>query len=279
MTGQAKAMTEPSTAQPTRTRNTDSWFTLAKFFFAAALVAAIIRVLWVEPFAIPSPSMLPNLVPGDYVAASKYAYGYSRHSLPFSPGLFSGRILERPAERGDLVVFKLPRDRQSNFIKRVIGLPGETVQMIDSQIYIDGVAVARQRLPDLMLPAAMLDNCPTAAGGAMCSVARYRETLPNGVSYETLDLVVDAPSDTTRAFEIPAGHYFMMGDNRDVSQDSRKPMSVGVGFVPAENLIGRADRVIFSFNPDIPAWKLWRWPEAWRGGRALMPLDQHDGRG
>lgn len=256
-------------AEDAPTRNTDHWFAIFKTFLAAALVAALIRTFLVEPNAIPSPSMLPTLVPGDYVLATKFAYGYSRHSLPFSPGLFTGRVLAQPVKRGDVVVFKLPRDRRSNFIKRVIGLPGDRIQVRSGQVFINDRPVPRRYLGETDLAASLVNGCPDAPEAARCMAQSYQETLPNGRSYMVYELTETGPADNSRVFTVPTGHYFMMGDNRDASQDSRLPQSVGVGYVPAENLVGRADRILLSLDPKQPAWKLWR---SLRGDRVLMPV-------
>lgn len=222
----------------------------------ALLIALVIRALFVQPFSIPSGSMLSTLLIGDYLFVSKYTYGYSRHSLPFSPPLFSGRIFGGEPERGDVVVFKLPTDGRTDYIKRVVGLPGDTVQMRDGQLVLNGEPVPRQRVEDFV---------EEDRFGNIRRIARYQETLPNGVSYMTLDAVPRGSGDNTGVFRVPAGHYFMMGDNRDNSQDSRVPGAVG--FVPFENLVGRAEFIFYSTDGSASFWQFWRWPSVTRWGR------------
>ncbi len=219
-----------------------------KIIVQALILALIVRTFLFQPFTIPSGSMKDTLLVGDYLFVSKYAYGYSRYSLPFSPDIFSGRIWAEPPTRGDVAVFKLPRDPSVDYIKRVIGLPGDKIQMIDGVLQINGTPV----------PKVKIDDCVTTDEFGETRVARYRETLPNGVSYEVLDLDPHSFSDNTPVFEVPAGHYFMMGDNRDNSTDSR--VLGAVGYVPFENFVGRAEIVFFSVKEGEPAWQFWRWP-------------------
>lgn len=222
----------------------------------ALLIALVIRSCLFQPFNIPSGSMLPTLLVGDYIFVSKYSYGYSKHSFPFSLVPFSGRILSNDVERGDVVVFKLPSDNSTDYIKRVIGLPGDDVQMRNGKLYLNGEAVKRERL----------EPFPLRKGRALHGVTRYLETLPNGASYETLDITHKERSDNTRVFSVPAGHYFMMGDNRDNSQDSRfRP----VGYVPYENLIGKARVKFYSFDDQASFYEVWKWPAAIRWSRVF----------
>ncbi len=227
----------------------------------ALLIALVIRAFLFQPFNIPSGSMKDTLLIGDYLFVSKYSYGFSRFSLPFSPNLFSGRIFGAEPTRGDVVVFRLPRDTDTDYIKRVIGLPGDKVQMIEGLLHINGVAVKRERLPDV------LDD---DGSGRKVPVKRWRETLPNGVSYETLDLVDNGFYDNTPVYEVPAGHFFMMGDNRDNSADSR--VLSQVGYVPFENLIGKAQIIFFSLEDGVPAWQVWKWPWAVRWNRLFSAV-------
>ncbi|MBN9250163.1 MAG: signal peptidase I, partial [Mesorhizobium sp.] len=178
----------------------------------ALLLALVIRTLLFQPFSIPSGSMRPTLLEGDYLFVTKWAYGYSRYSLPFSPDLFSGRIWGGEPERGDVVVFKFPPNPSIDYIKRVIGLPGDKIQMKGGQLFINDVAVPREKV-------GQIDNVDITEVARPVDV--YRETLPNGVSYDTLDLTQNGIGDDTQVFEVPADHYFMMGDNRDNSSDSR----------------------------------------------------------
>ncbi len=229
----------------------------------AVLIAVVFRSFAFQPFNIPSESMVPTLLVGDYLFVSKYAYGYSRHSLPFSPPLFHGRLLEKPVERGDVAVFKLPRDGRTDYIKRIIGLPGDKIQMIDSVLYINGEAVKREHVDDYE------NGDPNVS---VRRAAQYKETLPNGVSYMTLDLYGATDADNTPVFEVPAGYYFAMGDNRDNSADSRLPMSRGVGLVPAENLVGRAEIITFSTDGNARLWEIWKWFGAMRFSRFFTSI-------
>ena len=224
----------------------------------ALLLALIIRTLLFQPFSIPSGSMRPTLLEGDYLFVTKWAYGYSKNSLPFSPPLFSGRIFGSDPKRGDVVVFKFPPNPSLDYIKRVIGLPGDRIQMRDGQLFINGEPVKREKVGQIDNPDITEMNRP---------VDVYRETLPNGVSYDTLDLSPNAITDNTQEYVVPAGHFFMMGDNRDNSTDSRFPPPSGVGFVPAENLVGRANIIFFSIADGASPLEIWRWPTALRPSR------------
>ncbi len=220
----------------------------------ALLLALVIRTFLFQPFSIPSGSMRPTLLEGDYLFVTKWAYGYSRYSLPLSPNLFSGRIFGSDPERGDVVVFKFPPNPSLDYIKRVIGLPGDRVQMKGGELYINGTAVPREKVGQIDNPDITEVNRP---------VDVYRETLPNGVSYDTLDLTPNSIGDDTREFVVPEGHFFMMGDNRDNSTDSR----FTVGFVPAENLVGRANIIFFSIANGASPLELWKWPTEMRASR------------
>lgn len=224
----------------------------------ALLIALVIRTFLFQPFNIPSGSMKSTLLVGDYLFVSKYSYGYSRYSIPLSLPLFSGRILGEEPKRGDVVVFRLPTDVSTDYIKRVIGLPGDRIQVREGQLYINEKPVERERLSDYVGE----DPC---GNDATARVKRWKETLPNGVSYDTLDCVDNGFYDNTNVYTVPAGHFFMMGDNRDNSTDSRV-LSV-VGYVPFENLVGRAQMIFFSIAEGEDAWKIWRWPVAVRWGR------------
>src|SRR5262245_53226606 len=220
----------------------------------ALLLALVIRTLLFQPFSIPSGSMRPTLLDGDYLFVTKWAYGYSRHSLPFSPPIFSGRIWGAEPQRGDVAVFKFPPNPSLDYIKRVIGLPGARIQMRDGQLFINDVGVPRVKVEQINNPDSTEENRP---------VDVYRETLPNGVSYDTLDLSPNSVGDNTREFVVPEGHYFMMGDNRDNSTDSR----FAVGFVPVENLVGRANIIFFSIANGASPLEVWKWPSDMRVSR------------
>ncbi len=235
-----------------------------RVIFHALIIALVIRVFLYQPFNIPSGSMIPTLLVGDYLFVSKFSYGYSKYSLPWSPDLFDGRIIGSEPERGDVAVFKLPRDNETDYIKRVIGLPGDQVQMIGGILHINGQAIEREQVEDFV------------GSGLACGsrrdeirVPRYIETLPNGVKYPTLDCAQGSDGDDTPAFIVPSGHYFVMGDNRDNSSDSRFSAYSGVGFVPYENFVGRADIIFFSIGEDSSLFAPWRWPLEIRWTRFL----------
>jgi len=201
----------------------------------------LVRALLFQPFNIPASSMVPTLQVGDYFFVSKYAYGYSRYTWPFSSEPFNGRIWGSEPARGDVVAFFLPKDNSTVYIKRVVGLPGDRIQMKQGVLHINGVPVARERLADFV------GEEPCGAG-ASAAIKRWRETLPNGVSHETLDCVDNGFYDNTSIYAVPSGHFFMLGDNRDNSTDSRVLSSMG--YVPLENIIGRAAMIFYSAGAD-----------------------------
>jgi signal peptidase I len=220
----------------------------------ALLIAGAFRTLFFQPFWIPSESMKDTLLVGDFVFVNKMAYGYSKYSCPFALCPISGRILGSEPQRGDVVVFRHPVNG-SDFVKRLIGLPGDTVQVKKGILYINGAEapqVPDGQFEEVMGPQGPMGNRPRCENGAVgdgsiCTRSRFKETLPNGVVHDVLNIEDDGFADNTDVFTVPEGQYFFMGDNRDNSQDSRFSQAVGgVGFVPKENLIGRADRIIFS---------------------------------
>ena len=233
---------------------------LAKTVVAALAIALVLRVVLFQPYTIPSDSMEPELRKGDYIVVSKFSYGWSRHSIPFSPPLFEGRLFGRSPERGDIVVFQLPRDPRETYIKRVIGLPGDRVQVKGGAVFING-----QALPRTLIGTGHDPDEPSI------EVTEYRETKPDGGTYVTLDRG-PADGDDTDVYQVPEGQYFMMGDNRDNSLDSRWPTLFGVGFVPAENIVGKAQVILFSWRDGVSLLKPWTWVTHFQPGRSFRPL-------
>jgi signal peptidase I len=279
MTEPTQSVTEPT--EGAKAKESESVGELIKTLLYALLIALGIRTIAYEPFNIPSESMVPDLLVGDYLFVAKWPYGYSRYSAPLGLPLFDGRIFQGEVKRGDVVVFKWPGDNRMDYIKRVVGLPGDTVQMVNGQLILNGTPVPRERVSDLEVAVSPNTDCidmpqyrmERPDGSAVCRYPQFKETLPDGRVYYTLDLQPDAPRDNTRPFLVPANHYFMMGDNRDNSQDSRVDVnSGGVGFVPAENLVGRADVIFFSTDGSARLWTPWRWFSATRTERLFRPL-------
>jgi signal peptidase I len=233
-------------------------FDLAVVLLEAIAIAIVIRIFLFQPFNIPSGSMIPTLLVGDYLFVSKFSYGYSKYSFPYGMAPISGRILNSSPDRGDVIVFKTPADNTTDFIKRLVGLPGDKIQVIGGVLNINGAPVKRDRAEDKIEDT----KCGTQA------VHVYRETLTDGRSYltqklsETCKRYALGAKDDTDVFVVPPKHYFMMGDNRDDSADSRFPRTDGgVGFVPEENLVGRARVLFFSIDEMGASWFTpWRWP-------------------
>lgn len=225
----------------------------------ALLIALVIRTFLFQPFNIPSGSMMDTLLKGDFLFVSKYAYGYSAHSFPWSLGPIAGRVWGGTPARGDVVVFKFPRDTSTDYIKRVVGLPGDRIQMRGGVLHINRVPVGMERIDDYV------ERLPD---GRARAVARYVETLPEGNSHHVLDHGAGS-WDETPEFEVPAGHVFVMGDNRDNSSDSR----ADVGYVPVENLVGRAEIIFFATDGETPFWQIWNWPWALRFERFFDTID------
>ncbi|MDI3306307.1 MAG: signal peptidase I [Acetobacteraceae bacterium] len=234
------------------------WLESFKTILYAGLIAVGIRTVAFEPFNIPSGSMIPTLLVGDYLFVSKYSYGYSRFSMPFGsylPSFGAGRILGSLPQRGDVAVFKLPRDPSQDYIKRIIGLPGDRIQVRHGLLYVNGNPVRRE----VVGPYTVEGDGPTMV------VRLYKETLPNGRTHDIIEQTDEGPLDNTQVYEVPAGHVFAMGDNRDNSLDSR--VQNAVGFIPLENLVGRAEFIFFSVNDSGSIWQIWNWPFAIRWGR------------
>ncbi len=253
------------------------------FLLKLAIFVTLVRSLVAAPFNIPSESMQPRLLIGDFLLVAKWPYGYSRHSLPGNLPLPQGRLLPRTPERGDVVVFASPRNPDEDWIKRVVGLPGDRVQMREGTLYLNGTAVPKARVEDLVIPvtpnmieASAREGAPSPCfqdafeeqaedGRRTCRYPRFRETLPNGKSYEVLDLF-ESSEDDTRPFLVPAGHVFVMGDNRDRSADSRFSRERGgVGMLPMDHLIGRALVSFFSSDGSID------WKRPWTFFSAARP--------
>jgi signal peptidase I len=229
---------------------------------AIALVCVmILRTFLFQPFTIPSASMEPNLYEGDYIFVSKWDYGYSKHSILFSPPVIEGRVFDTPATRGDIVVFKLPRDNKTDYIKRIIGLPGDTVQMRRNKLYINNQAVAITPIREV--------EAENVYGSTKATI--IEEALPDNKVHLMQDMVPDSTADDTEVFSVPEGYYFVMGDNRDNSLDSRFAADVGVGFVPKDNLEGKARLILMSWKPGSSLWKPWTWLN-FRWDRFLKPL-------
>ncbi len=231
-----------------------------KVIIQALLLAMVIRTVFFQPFTIPSGSMMPTLLVGDYIFVNKFSYGYSKYSLPFSPNLFEGRIFESEPERGDIAVFRFPPNPSIDYIKRIVGLPGDRIQMIGGVLQVNGQPVPK--IQDGVFTSDYRMDPGT-------DVPVFRETLENGVSYDTLDQAQGTRGDDTREFIVPEGHYFAMGDNRDNSLDSR----FDVGFVPAENLIGKASLIFFSLGNDTSFSEIWKWPTNLRWDRLFKVVE------
>jgi signal peptidase I len=273
------AMTETAPAQAVAAEDKKAADEKQESFFVfllkTVLIVLVFRTFIFSPFTIPSESMLPRLENGDYLLASKWSYGFSRYSMPFSLPLIPGRIFASEPERGDVVIFKAPPGNNTDYIKRVIGLPGDQVRLRGGQVFLNGKAVPSNRLPDFEIAVSPNTRCyayefetRTADGALVCNYPQFRETLPNGKSYNVLDLG-RTPQDMTETFIVPAGHMFLMGDNRDNSLDSRFPPieGQGIGIVPQDNLVGKATIVMFSTDGGASWFKPWTWFTAARWDR------------
>lgn len=249
------------------------WRDTFSFLIKLVIVVLLFRSFVFAPYNIPSESMLPRLYIGDYLFVSKWNYGFSRYSLPFNAPLIPGHVLARLPARGDVVVFKAPPRNDEDYVKRVIGLPGDTIQMRGGQIILNGVPVPKKPIADFTIPLTPNYTCrpefqdSDTNGHVICRYRQFRETLPGGRSYNVLDRG-ETPQDDTGVFTVPADHVFMMGDNRDDSEDSRFATSVGgIGFVPTRNLEGKAVVMFFSTDGSASLFLPWTWFSAARWSR------------
>lgn len=283
----------------------ESWLSLAWFVIKLLAFFFLVRSLIISPFMIPSESMLPRLMIGDFLFVTKYNYGYSKYSFEFPISALKGteaadgpppdpatasapvtRYFAGTPERGDVVVFKAPPYQEMDYIKRVIGLPGDKVEMINGTLYLNGAMVPKVRINDMVTPVTenMIESAATSphhvcmspsfmfndkSGQSMCRWPRYRETLPNGKSYDVLDIDPNSKGDNYGPEIVPPGHLFLMGDNRDGSADSRFPAerNKAIGFVPVQNLVGKAQVTFFSTDGSAVWYKPWTWVTAARGSR------------
>ena len=252
------------------------------FLVKLAFFVIILRSFIVSPFNIPSESMQPRLMVGDYLLVAKWPYGYSQYSLPFSIPLIPGRILANEPERGDVVVFKAPPYAKDDYIKRVIGLPGDIIKVTNGTVFLNGTAIERKKVEDYTHLVSPNSHCyadyfetTNKEGERICRYPQFEETLPNGASYKVLDVIQGAEGDNTQTFVVPDGHMFMMGDNRDRSADSRFPAEDGkaIGMVPQDNLVGHALISVFSTDGSAELIKPWTWFTAARWDRIGESFD------
>ena len=233
-----------------------------KTLFYALIIALIIRSFLYQPFFIPSSSMEPNLLIGDRLFVSKYSYGYSQHSFPFSPKIFKDRIFETTPEIGDVIVFKTPADNRTDYIKRLVGLPGDKIQIIDGHLYLNETQIKKEKIENLF---------EISCGGVIIDVNFFKETLPNGKKYISV-YRKEGSMMNSDLFIVPKNHYFLMGDNRDCSKDSRYLTSVG--YVSFNNLIGKAQVIFFSNdNKKGSFFKFWKWSESFRTSRFFKKIN------
>ena len=233
-----------------------------KTLFYELIIAIIIRSLFIQPFYIPSSSMEPNLLVGDRLFVTKYSYGYSRHSFPFSPPIFKGRILFNEPKRGDVVVFKTPADNRTDYIKRLIGLPGDQIQFIDENLYINNSEIIKSKLSN---------NDKIFCGSNNINVSTFEEVLPNNKKYKTVYLKNNTFKNSDK-FEVPEDYYFFLGDNRDCSKDSR--FLTSVGYVHKNNLVGKAQFIFFSSDKSVGRiFSFWKWNKSIRFDRFFKKIN------
>jgi signal peptidase I len=269
-------------ARARKSRSKNGSGDLLRLILGVAILAWLIRSFLFAPFSIPSGSMLPTLYIGDYLMVAKWPYGFSRYSFPFQFPSFDGRILSHLPKRGDVVVFAPPGHEKEDYVKRVIGLPGDSIEVRHGSLILNGKAVARNDPKSIALPVSVNSPCRRVAKGGIpvasanqgtCAYASYRETLPNGASYRVIDQLGDSPADEFGPVTVPADRLFLMGDNRDDSLDSRFTIQQGgIGFVPLENLVGRATILFWSTDGSSSYVKPWTWFTALRGNRLATSL-------
>lgn len=250
----------------TRAKSEGGFLETVKTIAWAVLIAVVIRSLAFEPFTIPSGSMVPTLLVGDFVFVSKFSYGYSRYSFPFGVVPIPDRMWKGEPRRGDVAVFRLPTNTSENYIKRLVGVPGDRIQVKGGILHVNGEAVTRERS----------ESCRARAAGAEADKTAYVETMPGGRRHCIFERSDRDELDNTPEFLVPPGHYFAMGDNRDNSVDSRYRSPDGsrpVGFIPAANLVGRAEIIWLSVDDDLRWFQFWRWPFALRFGRMFSGID------
>ena len=236
----------------------NSFFSNVKSISLAVFIALLIRSFIAEPFNIPSGSMKPNLLVGDFIFVSKWSYGYSKHSLPFSLPLIPNKIFPKIPSRGDIVVFKTPQDNRTDYIKRVIGLPGDKIKIINGQINLNENKILRKKINDF------IDNDHNTSAKRV----RMYDELHDNYSFKVLDIMDNGIADNTKLFSVPEGYFFVMGDNRDNSQDSRFS---NVGFIPSENIIGKAQFIFFSLE-NSRFLEIWKWPTSIRYNRIFKKI-------